>query len=64
MELIDWKKLRQMVPWSRAHVQRLEDDGRCPRRVRLGQGRVAWVKREIEDYIERLIRERDTARSD
>ena len=64
MELIDWKKLRQMVPWSRAHVQRLEDAGRFPRRVRLGQGRVAWVRREIEEHIEALIRQRDQLSSE
>ena len=64
MELIDWTKLRQMVPWSRAHVQRLEDAGRFPRRVRLGQGRVAWVRREIEEHIEALIRQRDQLSSE
>lgn len=35
MELIDWKQLRKMAPWCRAHVQRLEDAGLFPRRVRL-----------------------------
>ena len=59
---IDWKKLKELVPWCRAHVQRLEDAGRFPRRVRLGQARVAWVKSEIEEYIQQLIRERDTTR--
>lgn len=62
--LIDWKRLKEVIPWSRAHVQRLEDAGKFPRRVKLGQGRVAWVRAEIEDYIEQLIRERDkTTRS-
>lgn len=62
--LIDWKKLRELVPWSRAHIQRLEDAGKFPRRVKLGQGRVAWVRQEIEDHIQFLIRERDNALDD
>lgn len=60
MELIDWKRLRQIQPYSRAHIARLEAEGKTPKRVRLGQGRCAWVLQEWQDWIAARIHERDT----
>jgi len=51
MKLIDWKTLTTMVPYSRQHILRLEQAGRFPKRVRLGQNRIGWVLSEIEDWI-------------
>ena len=63
-DLIDWKELRRRIPWSRAHIQRLEDANKFPRRVSLNPGlgrnsRVGWVKQEIDDHVEELVRRRN-----
>ncbi|MDZ4761218.1 MAG: AlpA family phage regulatory protein [Alphaproteobacteria bacterium] len=59
MRLIDKKKLREMVLYSPQHIQRLEDAGRFPRRVRLGQGRVGWIEQEVLDWLQQRIGERE-----
>ncbi len=59
MRLLSKKQVREMVLYSPQHIQRLEDAGRFPRRVRLGQGRVGWVEQEILDWVAERIRERD-----
>ncbi len=43
-----------LVGLSRATVYRLIDSGGFPRPVRLSPGRVAWVRREVEDWMSRL----------
>jgi len=51
----------QGVPYSRAHLGRLEDAGMFPKRIRLGMGKtgtVVWVRREVEEWIEERMRER------
>jgi prophage regulatory protein len=50
--LLTWPKLAEIVPYSRQHVQRLEQAGQFPQRLQLGPGRVAWRASEIEDWIE------------
>lgn len=61
MRLLDKKRLREMVLYSPQHIQRLEDAGRFPRRVRLGQARVGWVEQEVLDWLAARIKERDTS---
>ena len=39
------------VPYSRAHLYRLEDQGDFPKRKRIGANRVAWVRAEIERWL-------------
>ena len=39
------------VPYSRAHLYRLEDQGVFPKRKRIGANRVAWVRAEIERWL-------------
>lgn len=53
------KQVRAMVTYSPAHIDRLEKAGLFPKRVQLGQARVAWVKSEIEEWISARIAERD-----
>jgi prophage regulatory protein len=59
MRLLSKKQVREMVLYSPQHIQRLEDAGRFPRRVRLGQGRVGWVEQEVLDWLTEKIRQRD-----
>jgi prophage regulatory protein len=59
-KLLTKKEVRDRVCYSFAHVDRLEKEGRFPKRVRLGPSRVAWVESEIDDWITDRIAERDT----
>ena len=56
---VSFKSLKGRVPFSRAHLIRLERDGRFPRRVKLGECRVGWLESEIDAWIESRIAERD-----
>lgn len=58
MRLIDWKTLKTMVPYSRQHIARLEQAGTFPKRVQLGQARVAWLLSEVEAWIEARVAKR------
>lgn len=51
MELVDAKTLKRMVLFSRQHVTRLEKAGLFPKRIKLGQHRVGWVKAEVEAWL-------------
>jgi predicted DNA-binding transcriptional regulator AlpA len=39
------------VPYTRQHGERLERRGEFPTRIQLGAGRVAWIEREIDEWI-------------
>jgi prophage regulatory protein len=59
--LLSKKQVRAMVLYCPAHIARLEKAGTFPKRVRLGQGRVGWVKEEVEAWVRARIAERDNA---
>ncbi len=61
-QLICKKELKELVKYSTQHIARLEKAGHFPKRLRLGQNRVAWVLAEIEDWIEERLAKRDAAR--
>ena len=58
MQLIDKKELVKLVKYSPQHIARLEKAGQFPKRLRLGQNRVAWLLSEVEDWIEQRLGER------
>jgi prophage regulatory protein len=49
------------VPYSFAHIARLEVAGLFPKRVRLGACRVAWVADEVQVWIDERVALRDAA---
>ena len=57
-QLIDKKELVKLVKYSPQHIARLEKAGQFPKRLRLGQNRVAWLLSEVEDWIEQRLCER------
>jgi len=59
MKLLTKKQVREKVCYSYSHIDRLEEAGTFPVRVRLGQSRVAWVESEIDDWIKAKVEERD-----
>jgi prophage regulatory protein len=59
--IVSKKELKSVcgVPYSHQHIARLEAVGKFPKRIRLGQGRVAWLQSEVESWIEERIAARD-----
>ncbi|MBV6486210.1 MAG: hypothetical protein GHHEDOFH_00137 [Pseudorhodoplanes sp.] len=59
-KLVSKKELKSIygVPYSFAHIARLEAAGQFPKRARLGACRVAWVAREVEAWIEERLANR------
>lgn len=52
--LIFYDQLKEIVPFSRTTVWRLERDGNFPKRRRASAGRVGWLSSEIEDFLSKL----------
>jgi prophage regulatory protein len=57
-ELILAEEIAQRIPYSQNHLRRLEATGNFPKRVRIGANRVAWVRREVDDWLMERINER------
>ena len=61
MKLLDWGDLREKgISYSRQHLYKLIDDKKFPKPIKLGTWRVAFVEKEIDDWIKARIDERDT----
>jgi len=45
------------IPYSRAHLYRLEDQGEFPKRKRIGANRIAWVRTEVEQWLAQRMEE-------
>ncbi len=58
-QLIDKRELTRLVKYSPQHIARLEKAGQFPKRIRLGQNRVAWLLTEIEEWIDERLQRRD-----
>jgi prophage regulatory protein len=49
--LLTWPQVEPIVPYGRQHVYRLETEGKFPKRVQLGPGRVAWWESEVLEWL-------------
>ena len=58
-ELILTSEIVQRIPYSQNHLRRLEAKGSFPKRIRIGANRVAWVREEIDSWIEARLNTRD-----
>lgn len=60
-KLVSKKELKSLfgIPYSFAHIARLEAAGNFPKRIRLGQCRVAWLVEEVQDWIDERIANRE-----
>lgn len=65
-KLVSKKELKTVlgIPYSFAHIARLEAAGKFPRRVKLGACRVAWVLDEVSEWIEERVAQRDRLADD
>ena len=58
-ELILTSEIVQRIPYSQNHLRRLEAKGSFPKRIRIGANRVAWVRQEIDSWIEARLNARN-----
>jgi prophage regulatory protein len=59
MRILSKRQLKEMVLYSPQHVARLEKAGLFPKRVLLGPNRVGWVEREVLDWLEERLAQRE-----
>ncbi len=61
-KLVSKKELKSLygVPYSFAHIARLEAAGQFPKRIKLGACRVAWLAEEVQSWIDERVANRDT----
>ena len=57
--LLSRRQVREVTTLSSTQTDRLEKDGKFPKRVKLGQSRVAWVESEVMEWVQKRIDERD-----
>lgn len=58
-ELIVADEIAQRIPYSQNQLRRLEAQGSFPKRVRIGANRVAWVREEVDQWIEERVNARN-----
>jgi prophage regulatory protein len=64
LRLLSKKQLKELVLYSHQHIQRLEDAGSFPKRVRLGNhrgSRVGWIESEVRAWLQERIDKRQAA---
>jgi prophage regulatory protein len=57
--LLSLEQVRHLIPYSASQIYRLEKGNEFPHRVSIGPNRVAWVKDEIDRWLEDRVAERD-----
>lgn len=60
-KLVSKKELKSLfgVPYSFQHIARLELAGHFPKRIQLGQCRVAWLAEEVQRWVDDRVAQRD-----
>ena len=51
-------KISELIPYSQNHLRRLEAKGQFPKRIRIGENRIAWLKDEVDSWIEERVNAR------
>lgn len=62
MRFLSKKEVKRLTLYSDAHRDRLEADGKFPKRVRLGEGRysrVGYIDFEIDEWMKAQVSKRD-----
>jgi prophage regulatory protein len=57
--LITKAELRRMVPYTPQHILRLEKQNKFPKRIQVGDNRVAWILAEVQMWIDARVSQRD-----
>ena len=58
MRMVSKRQLKELVLCNSQHIQRLENAGQFPKRVRLGKGlrgRVGWIESEVQEWLQKKV---------
>ena len=58
-KFIRLKQVLDIVPYSSSHIRRLESTGKFPKRIRLGENRVAWLQSEVHEWLNERLTHRN-----
>ena len=50
-EMVTWRRLSAIVPYSRQYVWILEKQGKFPKRLSIGPKRTAWRVADIQAWL-------------
>jgi prophage regulatory protein len=50
-EIVTWRRLSMVVPYSRQYIWKMEQDGSFPKRISFGPKRSAWKVQEIKEWL-------------
>ncbi len=53
--LLSLKQVKDYIPYSTMQIYRLEKAGQFPRRIKIGQQRVAWKESDVKSWIDAKI---------
>ncbi len=60
LKILSLEDLRERgILYSRVHIGRLVKAGKFPAPIKVGQNRIGWVEREIDEWLNAKIAERD-----
>jgi prophage regulatory protein len=64
MKLLGFDELRTVkgIAYSRSHIYRLIAAGKFVKPIHLGTGRIAFVEKEIDEWIKARVAERDAVK--
>jgi prophage regulatory protein len=63
-KVLSFKDLRERgISYSRVHIHRLVGAGKFPRPIKIGANRTAWLERELDDWLDAKIAERDARKA-
>lgn len=57
--VIRFPEVKRRVGYSRMHVDRLEKDGKFPKRIRLGENSVGWLESEVNAWLAAKVEARN-----
>jgi prophage regulatory protein len=59
IKLLIFRDLKERgIPFSYRHLYTLEETGKFPKRVKIGEKRVGWIESEIDTWLEAKANER------
>jgi prophage regulatory protein len=63
LKLITFQDLgpKKGVPYSRDHLRRLTKSGKFPKPVAVGDHRIGWIEREVDQWLAGKLQARDAA---
>lgn len=55
IKFISLKEILKIIPASRATILRWEESGKFPKKIKLGESKVAWIESEVKKWMNGVI---------